>query len=313
MARNAIPHCLALLATMAIIGTNATAYDPDYYEIGDKWVYDLTMEIDPMTLTGTIAFQVDGLTTETLADKSYEAYDMDVDCSLSITGEFLGSTIEGTATIVGEMSVDVQKLDTIRSDQNMSIDMIMEGGLLFNPVEEEMWEHTIKTYSPPGGVGEIPEHPTPGTTWTITYTTHSDTTAYEDEEISTDSEYSTETREYTYFGLEAITVPAGTFECEVTQYDDGESVTTLWHCDLIGNDVKQTEESDDGTSTAILTSYTFTPKDDSETDDLMLYLLLGGAVVAVVAITAAVIIVRRRRLKAKGEGAEAPPEEIQQV
>ena len=70
------------------------------------------------------------------------------------------------------------------------------------------------------------------------------------------------TETLTYWGVKTITVPAGTFECEVTQTDDGDSITTDWYCDDVGSYVKSAyEHGSSGSGTQLLISYSYTPPD----------------------------------------------------
>jgi hypothetical protein len=293
MARVVLVACLALVGMLVLASSGTQANDSDFYEIGDEWVYDMTMEMDPVTLTGTMTYSVDGIKTETVAGVVYDVYDIGADCTLSLTGEYLTTTIEGTAIYTGRISVDVEELDAIRSDLNISMLMTFEGGLLIVPYESEWWAHTITTYSPPGGVGEEPDGFTEGVTWVMTYTVHTETMTYDDGDISSESESSTETRTCTCIGTETITVPAGTFDCEVVQVDDGDSIETNWYCEEVGNDVKSVYESGDGDGSYVLRSYSFTPK-DSDSDNLMLYIAVGAVVVAIAVVTVIAMMLRKK-------------------
>ena len=291
MARVVLVACLALVGMLVLASIGTKANDSGFYEIGDEWVYDLTMETYSVTLTGTITYSVDGVNTEAVAGLTYDVYDFGIDGNFLATGEYLGfPMVDGTSTYTGSYSVDVETLDTIRSDTNFSMSFMWGDGTILI----ETWEQTITTYSPPGGIGEEPDEMTEGDIWFIMHTTHSETVTYNMYYITTDSDSSTETKTYRYIGRDTITVPAGNFDCVVVQVDDGEGITTRWYCEAVGSDVKSVYESSNMEDTYVLTSYTFTPK-DSDSDNLMLYIAVVAAVgaIAVVAVVALMILKKK--------------------
>ena len=289
MARVVIVACLAFVGMLVLASSNTKANDSSFYEIGDEWVYDVTMEMGSVTLTGTTTFSVDEVKTETVAGLTYDVYSFGRDGSFLAEGEYLGMPmVEGTSTWTGSYSVDVDTLDTIRSDTNFSMSFMVGDGSIFI----ETWVHSITTYSPPGGIGEEPDEMTEGAIWFIMHTTHSEIVTYEMYYITSDSYSSTETKIYRYIGRDTITVPAGVFDCVVIQVDDGNSIETYWYCEDVGGEVKSVYESTDGDGTYVLTSYSFTPK-DSDDSDMMLYLAVG--IVAVIAVVASVLLFRRRK------------------
>jgi hypothetical protein len=85
---------------------------------------------------------------------------------------------------------------------------------------------------------------------------------YDDGDITENSYSVPLTETYTYLGVKTITVPAGTFECEVIQTDDGDAIYTDWNCDDVGSWVKSAYESGSSESgTLVLTSFSHTPPD----------------------------------------------------
>jgi hypothetical protein len=294
-ARVVLVTCLALVGMMILASNNMEADDTYSYEIGNFWTYNLEMEADPMTLTGEVTFSIDGIKTETVAGVTYDVYDMGLDGGFSITGDYLGTTIEGTSSYTGSYSVEIQEFDEIRSNTNLSMSITMEGGTLSEPYEYETWTHTVTTYSPPGGVGDEPDELTEGVNWVLTYTLHRETTESDDGVVSIESESYTETRTYTYIGRETVTVPAGTFDCEIVQVDDGDSIETSWICEDVGAEVKSVYESTDSDGVYVLKSYSYTPK-SVDNEDMTLYIAIGGVVV--VAAVASVLMLRRKRGKA---------------
>ena len=300
MARVVTVTCLVFMGILVLASNNTKTNDSGFYEIGDEWVYDVTMDMGSVTLTGTTTFSVDEVKTETVAGLTYDVYSFGRDGSFLAEGEYLGMPmVEGTSTWTGSYSVDVDTLDTIRSDTNFSMSFKVGDGSIFI----EIWVHSITTYSPPGGIGVEPDEMTEGAIWFIMHTTHSEITTYESYYLTSDSYSSTETKIYRYIGRDTITVPAGNFDCEVIQVDDGESIETRWYSEAVGGDVKSVYESSDGGGTYVLTSYSFTPK-GSDDSDMILYLGVGAVVVA--AIIASVLLLRRRK---GGPAITAAPEE----
>ena len=293
MARIAVTSCLAAISMLVLMGTGAEADDADFYKIGDRWVYAISLDMDEMNMTGTVTYSVDAITTESVAGVTYDTYTIVGDGAMDITGAVENVALTGTATISETGSIDVERLDTIVSDMNMSMSLTME--VFSESMTVTMWEREITTYSPPGGVGEEPQDPEEGDTWILTYTAHHEFIAYDGDAITTDSDSSTETRTYLYIGRETITVPAGTFDCEVVQVDDGEDIETTWYSDEVGTQVKSVVEYDSSSSgTKVLTAYTFTPKEPGA-DGATIYVILGvAAAVVVVAAVVALVLLRRK-------------------
>ena len=232
----------------------------DEYESGDEWVYDYDMTIDTMLLSGTLTVSFDGESTRSVAGYAYSTYELVYYGSMIVSGTILGYPVTGTATWRGVDSLDQATLDEIRWDGNLS--MTLTAVVYNTPVTWVWWEHNVSTYSPPGGVGEWPEDPDEGASWTETYTVHSDSMVYDDGDITENSYSVPLTETYTYLGVKTITVPAGTFECEVIQTDDGDSIYTDWSCDDVGNYVKSAYESGSSESgTMLLISFIYTPPD----------------------------------------------------
>jgi len=265
----------------------------DEYEAGDSWTYDMEMTIESLQLSGTYTQTFDGESTQTVAGYTYSTYEIGYHGSLTITGTMLGYTVSGTATVSGVDSVDQNSLNVVVGDYEISMEYSVVIGS--TPVTMEYSEHNISKISPPGGVGEEPEHPDEGTSWTKTYTVHSETTINDDGDISTESSSFTARETYTYMGVQTITVPAGTFECEVIQTDDGESISTGWYCDDTGTYVKSAYETGSSqTATRLLKSYSYTPPSSGGLSSAMMLMIAGIAVVVVVAVVVAWVLLRRK-------------------
>jgi hypothetical protein len=245
-----------ILSAVSLGGSGAG----DEYESGDEWVYDYDVTIDTMLLSGTLTYSFDGESTKSVAGYAYSTYEIGYHGSMTISGTFGGYPVTGTATMRGVDSLDQATLDEIRWDDNFSMTLTV---VVYNTPETWVWwEHNVSTYSPPGGVGERPEDPDEGASWTETYTVHSDTMVYDDGDITENSYSVPLTETYTYLGVKTITVPAGTFECEVIQTDDGDAIYTDWYCDDVGSWVKSAYESGSSESgTLVLTSFSYTPPD----------------------------------------------------
>lgn len=292
-------HTLFVVFVMSSIASSGICSEGEY-ETGDEWIYNFDMQLETMTLSGTVTYSFDGESSKSVAGFAYSTYEIGFGGSLAIGGTMQGYTVSGTAAIAGTDSVDKASLNTIVSDYNISMTVTVA---TFIPVTLVMWEHNVTTYSPPSGTGEEPDDPDEGESWTKTYTVHYETMAYDDGAITVDSSSVSVTKTYTYLGVRTITVAAGTFECEVIQEDDGDSITTDWYCDDVGTHVKSVyESSSSGSGTEVLTSFSYTPPSTGgDLSNAMILIASGIAVVVVVVITVAWILMRRR----------SPPKEVQ--
>lgn len=311
MARRLVAACLLTACVLALTSAGTEAEAPRTYEIGDNWVYNIEMDMEDLDLEGTYVVTVDALSTTTVAGVAYDTYTIGFDGSLDLSGEIEGVTVEGSAEYSAMVFVDVETLDDVKQDLNLSMDVEME--FLGIPIELSMWEHTVTTYSPPGGIGEEPEDPEEGDSWTMTCTEHTDSTSYDGISITSDSGSATVTMSYLCVGKETVVTPAGTFECDVTQKDDGDSIQTTWYSDVVGNDVKIVIDSDSDTSvTYLLASYQYIPDEEDE-DSSVLYIALGAvaAVVVVIVVVALVLMKRRKPITPQPmQPVPAPPSEI---
>ncbi len=293
MARVLVAACIAIASVLVLTSMGAEAEETRSFDIGDNWVYDIEMDMDDMSLTGTYTVSIDEISTTSVAGVTYDTYTGGFDGDLLISGDIEGVTVEGSATYSGALYIDMATIDEVKSDANLSMDVEME--YLGLPYEFSTWSHDIITYSPPGGTGEEPEDPEEGDTWVMTLTQHIDSTSFDGTSITTESDSNTVTVSYLYVGLETITVPAGTFDCEVIQEDDGEDIETTWYCEEVGAMVKSVEDSDLSMSVTFeLTSYEYTPEGSG--DSMTLYIVLG-AVVAVVVVAVVVVLVLMKRKK----------------
>ncbi len=293
MARVLAAMCIAIASVLVLTSMGAEAEDTRSYDIGDNWVYEIDMEMEGMELSGTYTNSVDAVSTTSVAGVVYDTYTVGLDGDLTITGEIEGVTVTGSATYTGEQYVDMETADMVKSDLNLSMEVEME--ILGMEISLDIWMRDIVTYSPPGGTGDAPEEPEEGDTWVMTYTEHYESTSFDGFSITSDSDSETVTVSYLYVGLETITVPAGTFDCEVVQMDDGEDIETDWYCDDVGAMVKSEYDSDsDMSMTYVLTSYEYTP--DGSGDSLVLYLAVGGiAIAAVIAVVVVLILMKRKK------------------
>jgi hypothetical protein len=299
--RGGIVSTCALLVTFILSAVSFGGLGAgDKYESGDEWVYDFDMTIETILLSGTVTYSFDGESSKSVAGYAYNTYEMGYDGSMTISGTLEGYAVTGTATIRGVDSLEQATLDEIRSDFNLS--MTLTAVVNNIPATLVMWEHNISTYSPPGGVGEEPEDPDEGASWTETYTVHSETMSYDDGDITENSYSVSATETHTYLGVKTITVPAGTFECEVIQTDDGDDISTDWHCDDVGTYVKSVYglgSSESGTM--LLTSFSYTPPPSGVGLSSATILMVSGiAVVVAVVVIVALFLMRRR----------SPPKEL---
>jgi hypothetical protein len=282
---------VALLMTAIASGGSCAE---DEYESGDSWAYDLDMTIESLLLSGTTTSTYDGESSKSVAGYAYSTYEMRYHGSMTVTGSIEGYAVTGTATLNEVDSIDQESMNLVVSDYTMS--MTMSVVILGTAYGMDYSEHNVSTYSPPGGVGDEPKDPDEGTSWTKTYNVHYETTVNDDGDITTESSSISLTGTYTYLGIRTITVPAGTFECEVIQTDYGDGISTDWYCDDVGTYVKSVYESGSTQSgTEHLTSFSYTPPSSGGAlSNAMMFMIAGIVVVAVVVVVVAWILVRRK-------------------
>lgn len=279
---------------VSVAASDGSSAEDEYYETGDAWIYDIDMTMDSMLLSGTYTESFDGESSKSVAGYAYSTYEMKYHGSMTVTGTLWGYAVSGTATINGVDFLDQESLNVIVSDLHLSMSLSVV--YLGSPVSVEYWEHNVSTYSPPGGVGDEPEDPDEGTSWTKTYTVHSETVINDDGDITEESPSFSVTETYTYMGVQTITVPAGTFECEVIQTDDGDSIWTDWYSDSVGTYVKSVYEAGSSQSgTELLKSYSYTPPpSEGGLSNATILMVSGIAIVVVVVIIVAWVLMRRR-------------------
>lgn len=292
---------------MLCAGASSVAGKSDAYQPGDEWTYDMDMTIDTVVLSGTVRYYFDGEDTRSVAGYQYVTYEIRCHGSMAITGTVEGYSVSGTASIDGVDSVDQRSLDVVVSESNLS--MTMSTTVLFVPMSMEFWVHNVDTYSPPGGVGDEPQSKEEGVSWTKTYNTHTETMTSEDGDITTDSSSDSETETYTYMGLKSVTVPAGEFECDVIQTNDGDSITTDWYNDRVGTYVKSVYQSGSSESgTLLLKSYSYTPPSSGTLSTAMTLIGLGVAAAAVVAVVAIWMVRNGKRKSQEMQASQVPLE-----
>jgi len=252
--------CGAVLAVFVLnsIAPGGLCSEP-FYETGDEWVYDFDMQILTFELSGTVTYSFEGESSKSVNGIVYNTYEIGYVGSLGIEGTVQQYTASGIATIVGTDSLDQASLDYVVSDSNLTLTVKVA---TYPPVAEFFWEHNVTAYSPPGGTGKEPENPYEGASWMKTSTEFYESMVNYNGDITEASSSISGTIIYTYLGLRTITVPAGTFECEVIQQVAGDSIQTDWYCDDVGMVVKSVSESgSSASSTQVLTSFSYTPPD----------------------------------------------------
>jgi len=272
----------------------------DEFETGDSWSYDADLTIESMLLSGTYAVTYEGESTKSVAGYTYSTYEMKYHGTLTVTGSMGGYAVTGTATLNEIDSVDQESLNLVVSDYTMS--MTLSAVILGTAYSYGYSEHNVSTYSPPGGVGDEPEDPDEGTSWTNTYTVHYETTVNDDGDITTESSSISVTETYTYLGVKTITVPAGTFKCEVIQTDYGAGISTDWYCDDVGAYVKSVYESGSTQSgTEQLTSFSYTPPASAGALSNAMMLTIAAVVVIVVVVIIAAWVLMKRKAPPKAQ------------
>jgi hypothetical protein len=266
------------------------------FGLGDIWIYDFDMTVGTLSLSGTMTYSFIGESSKNISGIAYETYEMSESGSLEVTGTFYGTWAFGTATITGTDSMDRESLDLIVSDINLS--MTLSVPTQNPPVTIDTWDHLISTYSPPGGIGQVPEDFKVGSSWTKNYTIESVETSFDSRfrAITNDSHSYSSTCVYTYLGTSSVIVPAGKFECEKVTEDDEYGVTTSWICEKVGMVVKSEYNSGFSDSiTQLLVSYSYTPSPQEDWSPAMVLASLGVPLVAV-NVTVVIWMANRRQV-----------------
>lgn len=291
MARGLNVACIvaAGMLLMMSLGNDAAA-ERGLYEDGDTWVYDVEIQYESLEFSGPMTYAVMNEEVTESAGLDYEVYNVSVDGKLWIVGEYEGVDMVGTYTYNGSVYREVHDLDLVRSEERIVTAMTLEYASI--SMYFEYIEETTTTYSTPGGVGDEPEDPTEGDTWELVFTYETESMYDDNGDVTYDSDISVAQVGYTYMRKETITVPAGTYECDVILAFDGETRETYWTSDEAGSEVKYMYESASGENgTYLLRSTTFTPP--SSLGIALIYVSAGA--VAAAAVVVAFLLVRRRK------------------
>ena len=272
---------LLVLAVAAVTSGGSCA--GDMYESGDSWTYDMDVTMGSLVLSGTYTCSFDGKSSKSVAGYVYSTYEMKYHGSMTVSGAYAGYNTAGTAIIDEYVSVDQELLEVVVSDYSLS--MTISVFVTNFPVSMAYSENNVSTYSPPSGVGAEPKDPDEGTSWTKTYTVYSEVRVNDDGDITEESYSIPVTETYTYMGVKTITVPAGTFKCEVIQTDHGDHISTDWYSDDVGAYVKSAYQSGSSESgTEVLTSFSYTPPSSGGGLSTAMILMMSGIVIAAVVV-----------------------------
>jgi hypothetical protein len=281
---------VVLLAVLALpLRSSAVA---TYYREGDMWLYEVTEYSDSLVYTGHWNASYQGITTKLIDGELQDVHFFLSIWELHVTGTFENATVTGYEILTERQYTDLDDYDTILSEYNQS----MTWHLLYPPdvyVDMEGWIYNVSVYSPPGGTGEDPTYISVGDEWTNTYPIEYTTTEYDGFSTIQYSGSLERTVHYTVTGIEAVTVPEGTFSCTVIheEYDDGGA--TRWISNKVGSDVKIVAYYDSGEEfTAELTYYSFGARSDRPGSTTA---LAASAIVAVVAAALVMFLFLRKR------------------
>ncbi len=269
----------------------------DYYELGDEWVYDVDMSVDTLLLSGTITYVFAGKSSRSAGGFSYATYEIDQSGSFNIEGMISDSWASGTATISGTGSYEQDSLDLIVLDQNLS--MTVSAPLLNPPLTMTLWDHIISTYTPPGGVGQVPVYVDVGRSWTKNYTIESAEMSFDSrfQTITSDSYSYSSTSVYAYMGTSQVIVPAGRFKCDVVTERDEYGVAKYWMSEKVGMVVKSEYNpgsSDSMTQSLVSYHYRASPPGDWSPATLAASLVLP---LLAVDVTVVIWLARGRQVK----------------
>ena len=279
-----------------------------YFGYGDEWIYDVSMGFDGMTMSGTVRYYYAGETTRTSFGEAYDVYDIQSMGSLAVSGSSAGVTLYGTTTMEESACYTTDTLGIVYYQYSESMEVHRTEG---NVTETMVYTTSnVTTYSPPGGVGSQPLAASPGDSWTKTFTMHSEVTEYDGVSTSNYSADYSQTITFKFLRTETITVPAGTFKCNVVQQTDPEGVVTSWLNDKVGFEVRIVYDyNQSGTATYDLKSYWHESSGDVQKDSQF---LVAGVAVAIGAAGIAVFLALRKKQRAPPTAQEqqmfsAPP------
>ncbi len=292
---------IALSLVLILVSTySATALVSEAYSTGDEWTYHLTTTMDDMIMGGTLHRTYAGTTARIVNGSSCEVYELRSEIELTISGSYEGYGVMGSVTATEIVYQDKEYLDTLVDDYDESMTMTVVG---LGSVQVRI--HNVSIYSPPGGIGEEPEQLDVGVTWTKTYTVRSEVTETYDGDLTSSSYTVSETYTYLITAREEVTVPAGTFDCEVLQVTDPDGVTTYWLSEETGSEVKLVYEGDSGYwAMAVLRSYSYASADEFGFD---VVLLTVGMIAAVAVIVLVVVVLLLRKKKGPPKAQSPPP------
>ncbi len=281
--------CGLVLAMVMLVPMTQTSEvrAQDFFTQGDYWLYDLAGGYPNTAVSGVVNLSYAGLTTMSVAGKTYDVYDLIYDSDFSWTG-----SITGTSTSIQHSYVDVISENTVAVTYNESDYLTIQSGGSFEAFNG--WVYNMTSYDPPGGQGNWPSTLNTGDTWNITYTEVYEERTFNGSFLNSTSGSWTYVTTYYVRGSQTITVPAGTFNCLVIQESTPESTYTRWYSSQVGSDVKQNAVSSSGENlTWLLRSYSFAVTSTPNVSGV--YLSIGAGVAITATVIVLLLFMRRRR------------------
>ena len=282
------------LLPLADRGQAATAV-----EEGDYWTYSSDVDVEGMSLSGSIKMKVTG----TEGSGAAEVYVIVLSGSGELSGSYSGYSVSGSVTYSGMLKRLVSNFSLVSSDLEITMSMTMQGETV------DMTMGILQTYSPAldDYIGDtIPAHG-------ATIVSNSDVTTTTTIEMDMLGQHISDSDTYTDYNAtqtiqiattnQTVSVPAGEFDCykyTLTTDTGGDTmVMTYYYSTKVGNYVKSTGSGDisTGFGDSELKSYSYAGNGTGASSlfsGTNLLIIMIVIVVIVVVVLSVVLMIRKR-------------------
>jgi len=288
-----------LIAAFMLLASTIPCAGQSEDPIGGEWVYSFNDDYYGMVFSGTWTLSCERIVKSPLGDPQMDVVEYHSLLVATGSDSTAMASYEGTMTMSEEMYYDAETSDAVGYISNQHMDMRFVTG---NATSEYRFDERNETvYTPPGGSGTEPTAMNAGDSWTETYTKVSNSSGYEDGGYYSEESTWTETLEFTYLGLETVSVPAGVFQCDKIEIVASDGVVeTYWYSVEVSSQVKIEDEYESGEiMTYELASYSLERNPSGGTvemgSDLFMVAFCSFIVATVVAVVCASNIVKERR------------------
>lgn len=293
------------LAFVAVLSLFAAPADALSRSDGDYWVYEGSMDVEGVSVTGDFRYEFEKADSLTLGSDVHDVNVMKVTGSMSgATDDLLGVSATVGVVFDGHVYETSDGFGTVKEDMYMWTNMTLGTGSISLTVRIESQE--VTTYSAPLFSGFDEEETGTGDAWEeTTNVTHSSTTWVDDAVDDTSTDTYEATYSYSVAAAEdTVTTAAGTFDClKITVTDDDGDYEIDWYSPDVGNYVKMSYY-EMGDSTAYM-SLELTEFSHSGNSGLMMMLVIGLVAVVVIVVILIALLMMRKRGRTPSQG---PPQ-----